>query len=325
MESMWPAALLLAPLVAYFIAVTVQRRRRFDQLSGTSRRLLISGCDSGIGLELALQLHGVGFTVLAGCLSEDSEGALKLKSISSPRLCVVSLDVTDDASIDAALEKVGACEHGLWGLVNNAGVCIMGEYEWLTIEQIERQIQVNLMGALRLTRACLPFIRNAKGRIVSLSSVQATQPFPGLSVYSASKTALESFSEGLSVEVARHGVHVAVVQPGDVVKHTSLMERQRNEYEVMWNAMSESQKELYGKQFKKYQKTVLKNMGYFSPIHLRNARVFRDVKHALCSDQPRTRYDATDAWAIFLRILALSPAIVSRSVLVMVHHMSLKS
>lgn len=312
------------PLLVFAVAVIIRRLRSVERTTFDCQRVLISGCDSGIGLELALQLHGLGFTVLAGCLSEESHGAVKLKTLASPRLCVVQLDVTDDASVAAALSKAGVDEHGLWGLVNNAGVCIMGEFEWLTFEQIQRQVQVNLLGALRLTRACLPYIRVARGRIIIVSSVQATQPFPGLSVYSASKAALESYSEALRLEVSRHGVHVAVVQPGDLVKHTSLMERQKAEYEAMWNAMSPSQRGLYGASFKKYQDTVLKNMGYFSPPSLKNARVFRDVRHALCSEHPRCRYDATDAWAVFLRILAISPAVVSRSFLGLLHWASLK-
>ncbi|KAH7972956.1 hypothetical protein HPB52_019465 [Rhipicephalus sanguineus] len=222
---------LLTRLVSFFFGWLPVYGRR-ERLAGDGKRVLVSGCDSGIGLRLAQRLHEAGYRVLAGCLSTDSDGARQLSKLRDGEypVRVLQLDVTSDRSVHRALILGQVHDEGLWGLVNNAGVCVLGEFEWMTPEQVERTMAVNLLGTLRLTKSCLPFIRRSKGRVVSLSTVVAAAPaMPCMSTYCVSKTAVESFSRCLRLELARHGAHASVVRPGDLAKHTGIMKRQADD------------------------------------------------------------------------------------------------
>ena len=105
---------------------------------------------------------------------------------------------------------------GLAGLVNNAGVTIPGPLEYLALDSFRQQIEINLIGQLAVTQACLPLIRLARGRIVTISSVagRLTMPFNG--AYSAAKHALEALSDTLRLELAPWGIQVSMIQPGTI-------------------------------------------------------------------------------------------------------------
>ena len=148
---------------------------------------------------------------------------------------------------------------GLYGLVNNAGICVCGEFEWLTWKQIQRQVEVNLLGTMRVTKYCMPLLKSGQGkefeflkhcsyfrelyckdtnmlpshnklhyfrlgRIINVSSVAGLYGYPGLSVYSATKHALEGYSAALRQECAKFNVNVVTVQPGDFSKATHLLD-----------------------------------------------------------------------------------------------------
>lgn len=237
---------LLTRLASFFFGWLPVYGRR-ERLVGDGKRVLVSGCDSGIGLRLAQRLHKAGYRVLAGCLSTDSDGARRLSKLRDGEypVRVLQLDVTSDRSVHRALIQGQVHDEGLWGLVNNAGVCVLGEFEWMTPEQVERTMAVNLLGTLRLTKSCLPFIRRSKGRVVSLSTVVAAAPaMPCMSTYCVSKTAVESFSRCLRLELARHEAHASVVRPGDLAKHTGIMKRQADDNKAMWKSMDEEQPEV---------------------------------------------------------------------------------
>jgi NAD(P)-dependent dehydrogenase (short-subunit alcohol dehydrogenase family) len=132
------------------------------------------------------------------------------------RISLVELDVTDTGSIEAGitaiLEKTGG---RLDALLNNAGYSILGAFEDLSDADWRKQMDTNFFGALSVTRAVLPAMREAgKGRIVIVSSNAVNTPHPMLSLYAASKWALEGWAEGLAMEVAPFGIDVAIVQPG---------------------------------------------------------------------------------------------------------------
>src|SRR4028119_876827 len=165
-------------------------------LSDASRgAVVVTGASTGIGRACALSLDAMGFRVFAGVRkSEDGES---LRKASSSRLTPVFIDVTDEQSIATAAAEVSRVvgDAGLAGLVNNAGVAIPGPLEYLPLEELRRQLEINLVGQLAVTQAFLPLLRKAQGRIVNISSLagKLTTPFNG--AYSAAKHGIEAFSD----------------------------------------------------------------------------------------------------------------------------------
>ena len=127
-----------------------------------------TSASTGIGRACALSLDALGFRVFAGV--RKAEEGESLRRASSVRLTPVFIDVTDEQSIAAAAEEVSR-EVGDAGLLNNAGVAIPGSLEYLPLEELRRQLEINLLGQLAVTQAFLPLLRKARGRIVNVSSL----------------------------------------------------------------------------------------------------------------------------------------------------------
>ena len=133
------------------------------------KTVLITGASTGIGRACALDLDRRGFRVLAG-VRKDADGETLRKE--SSRIEPVILDVTDQATIDAAAKQIDE----LYGLVNNAGITVAGPLEYLPVDEIRRQFEVNVFGHLAVTQAFLPQLRASRGRIVFMSSVGGRVP-----------------------------------------------------------------------------------------------------------------------------------------------------
>lgn len=144
------------------------RSTRKIKLKADGKCVMITGCDSGVGLSLAIFSQSLGFHVVATCLDTSSNGA-RLMQEKYPLILVLKMDVTSPDDVKETKERVSAylrqTQSQLWGLVNNAGVLIYGQFDWQTESQIINQIQVNLIGVMRVTKEFLPFIRTAKGTI----------------------------------------------------------------------------------------------------------------------------------------------------------------
>lgn len=181
--------ILLVILIKYW-----RERSHSHLISVDGQAVLITGCDSGLGLQVAQHFHSLGLTVIATCLNDQSEGAQHLRSSlfsNTGRMRVTQLDVTQNQSIqqcssyvEQVLKETGQpgetdkikkkkkntdqfnepLASGLWALINNSGVCVTGEFEWLTSEQIDRQISVNFRAPMAMCRSFLPLIRKVKGK-----------------------------------------------------------------------------------------------------------------------------------------------------------------
>jgi NAD(P)-dependent dehydrogenase (short-subunit alcohol dehydrogenase family) len=174
------------------------------------RNVLITGASTGIGRACALDLDRRGFHVYAG-VRKDADGEALQKE--SSRIEPVVVDVSDQATIDAAAKQIDE----LYGLVNNAGITVAGPLEYLPVDEVRRQFEVNVFGHLAVTQAFLPKIRASHGRIVFMSSVGGRVPSaPFLSPYNASKHALESFGDALRVELSPWGIEVVLIEPGSI-------------------------------------------------------------------------------------------------------------
>ncbi|GAA4185829.1 SDR family NAD(P)-dependent oxidoreductase [Streptosporangium oxazolinicum] len=184
---------------------------------GAGRAVLITGASSGLGEACALFLARAGFQVFAG-VRKQADGE-RLRRTATGVLIPVTIDVTDeDCVADAARTVTGRLTgSGLWGLVNNAGICVPSPLAWLEPGQLRRQLDTNVVGTLTVTRAFLPSLRNGGGRIVNVTSGLGRVAVPFLGAYVASQFAKEGFSDVLRRELAPLGIAVCVVRPGAIV------------------------------------------------------------------------------------------------------------
>jgi NADP-dependent 3-hydroxy acid dehydrogenase YdfG len=178
--------------------------------STTSRAVLVTGCSSGIGRATAERLAAAGWTVYATARKPETLGDLEARGCRT-----LTLDVTDEASMAAAVETIES-EHGSVGaLINNAGYSQSGAVETVPMEKVRAQFETNVFGLVRLCQLVLPAMRAARsGKIVNLSSMGGRLVFPGGGVYHATKYAVEAISDALRFEVKGFGVDVILVEPG---------------------------------------------------------------------------------------------------------------
>jgi NAD(P)-dependent dehydrogenase (short-subunit alcohol dehydrogenase family) len=246
--------------------------------------VLITGASTGIGEACALHLDKLGFRVFAGVRKAADADALRQKA--SPRLTPVMIDVTDATSIASAAETVGQAvgEFGLSGLVNNAGIAVVAPMEFVLLDDLRRQLEVNTIGQVAVTQAFLPLLRRAKGRIVNISSQGGRFVFPLFGPYSMSKFALEAFSDALRRELRGWGMHVAVVEAGSIA--TPIWSKGIATAGSIRDKLPAQAEPLYGRMMDTLRAGALLMGARGIPPET----VARAVAHALTSRFPRTRY-----------------------------------
>ncbi|MFC0027930.1 oxidoreductase [Micromonospora chaiyaphumensis] len=174
---------------------------------------LITGCSSGFGRELALAAVAAGDRVMA--TARRPETLTELADQGRGRISTVALDVTEPASIDAAVQATLALYGRIDVLVNNAGSLVLGAVEEITMAELRQQMEVVFFGAAEVTKAVVPLMREqGSGTIVQMSSLGGQKTYPGFGAYHAAKWALEGMSETLATELAPLGVRVMIVEPG---------------------------------------------------------------------------------------------------------------
>jgi NAD(P)-dependent dehydrogenase (short-subunit alcohol dehydrogenase family) len=251
--------------------------------SGRSKRLktvVITGASSGIGESCALYFERKGRRVFAGVRKETDAARLRVKA--SHLLTPLILDVTDQKSIEEAVREISdAVKDGVeLDLVNNAGITLGGPVEFLSLDDLRRELEVNLIGSLAVTQALLPLIREAGGRIVNMSSVSGLISYPFLGPYSASKFALEAISDALRIELRPWGIRVSLIEPGDI--DTPIWDKSRTMIDRMTGHWPPQAFKLYGPVIAIQNK--IKRHG-ISPDE-----VAKVVEHALNDRHSRPRY-----------------------------------
>jgi len=170
------------------------------------KNVLITGCSSGYGLETARLFLARGWSVVATMRTPRADALPP-----SDRLRVLPLDVTDPASIAAAVEAGGPVD----ALVNNAGIGAMGAFEAVPMDMVREIFATNTFGVMAMTQAVLPQMRTrGSGVVVNVTSTVTMAPMPLVAVYTASKTAVEGFTASLALELEAFGVRVKLVEPG---------------------------------------------------------------------------------------------------------------
>jgi NAD(P)-dependent dehydrogenase (short-subunit alcohol dehydrogenase family) len=179
----------------------------------TYKTWFITGVSSGFGLALAKLLLERGDRVAGTSRQPDQHNDLKAQY--GKRFWLASLDVTDTASIRAAVEAAFAHFGHIDVVVNNAGYALIGAAEEFTDDQLLHQLHTNLLGSIQVIRAALPHLRKqGEGRIIQMSSIGGQIATPGLSAYHASKWGIEGFLESIITEVAPFGIQATIVEPG---------------------------------------------------------------------------------------------------------------
>lgn len=267
-------------------------------MSETSRPaapfVVVTGAAHGIGAATALALCQRGFQVFAGVRRESDGESLRAKS---PRLTPLILDITDSASIQSAAESVtrtievtgGAAR--LAGLVNNAGVAMPGPLEFLPLDAVRRQFEVNVVGQLAVTQALLPLLRKANGRIVNVGSIGGRLPLPWIGAYHASKAALAALSDSLRAELRPWGIKVVLIEPGNVV--TPIWQTSLATGDDLESRMPATCQELYGPALAAVRSWIPGVAARGLPPE----RVAQVIVRALTARYPRSRYlVGRDAW-----------------------------
>ncbi|MGH1517627.1 SDR family oxidoreductase [Chryseobacterium sp. JK1] len=178
-----------------------------------NKTIFITGASSGIGQATAQYFETQGWNVVATMRSPEKQNVLK----NSERMLLLKLDIehpeTFNNVIETAIERFGRIDV----LLNNAGYGQHGLFEATTSEQIQRQFSVNLFGTMEITRALLPYFRAQKsGNIITITSGVGRVTVPLVSIYAASKFALEGFFESLSFELASQNIKVKIIEPGNI-------------------------------------------------------------------------------------------------------------
>eukprot|EP00741_Cyanophora_paradoxa_P018703 tig00021073_g18052.t1 len=194
--------------------------------------VVVTGCSSGIGQDIAVYLAQCGFTVLAG-VRKDADGA-RLKSMAPERLVPIILDVTNEqhlADLRARISSYAEAPGGRIGLVCNAGLGVPGPFETCTMEDHKKTFDVNVLGLMAVTHSLLPAIRRTRGRLVFVSSMAGRVANPYLAAYSASKFAVEGLADGLRRELRHRGIGVVLVEPGMINTPNTALEASRKEWQ----------------------------------------------------------------------------------------------
>ena len=244
--------------------------------------MLITGVSTGIGEACALWLGAKGFKVFAGVRKASDGEALQAKA--KGNVVPVLIDVVDQDSIAEAFSAISAQTSQLDGLVNNAGVAVAGPLEFLPIEELRRQLEVNVIGQVAVTQTFLPLLRPARGRIVMMSSISGKVASPMMGPYSASKFALEALSDALRRELNPWGLEVAVIEPGNI--QTPIWSKGLNWGEAMRASLSEKAQQLYGPAIEGILRYIRAQDGSGLPPE----EVAKAVEHALTATVPKTRY-----------------------------------
>lgn len=207
------------------------------------KSILISGASTGIGNALSLALDRQGYQIFAGV--RNPEDAEALRSQASPQLTPVMLDVTISDMISAACQAMSDKTGGeLFCLINNAGISLSGAMEFMPIEDFRQQLEVNLVGQLALTQACLPMLRKIRGRVIFVSSVAGRMATPFNGPYSVSKAGLVAVADVLRMELAPWHIPISVMTVGSV--RTPIWEKGAHKAGEILRRMPPQARELYG-------------------------------------------------------------------------------
>jgi len=234
------------------------------------RTALVTGASSGIGAACASRLVASGWRVFSG-VRRAGDGPAGTDE--------VLLDVTDEEQIRAAAERIGELD----ALVNNAGIAISMPLEFIPLDELRRQLEVNVIGHIAVTQAFLPHLRRSRGRIVFVGSIAGKSALPFLGAYAASKHALEAITDTLRVELKPFGIDVSIVEPGSI--KTPIWTKSAGVADSLMTGAPAELRELYGGRIAEFRRAALERGAKGASVE----KVAQVVEDALTRERPRTR------------------------------------
>ena len=241
--------------------------------------VLVTGASRGIGRVTAIRLAAHGFDVVAGVRKPDDGEALRDESGGSIR--PVILDVSDPDHLEALPESLPG---PLDAVVNNAGIVVGGPVEAVPPAELRRQLEVNVVGQIAVTQAVLPKIRQAKGRIVFVSSLSGRISTPMTGAYNASKFALEALADALRVELRPWRIPVVLVEPAQT--DTDMWRTADELLESAVAALRPEHVELYQKHIEGQRRSIPRSQKMAAPAD----GVAAVIEKALTAGRPKARY-----------------------------------
>ncbi len=246
------------------------------------RSVLITGASKGIGRATARRLADRGFQVFAGVRRDEDGEALRAEA---QGISPVTLDVTDGGAVAAAAELVSrAAPDGLAGVVNNAGIVVPGPLEFLPLEHLRTQLEVNVIGVVSVTQAFLPLVRRGAGRIINVSSINGRVAVPFIGPYAMSKFALEAMSDAFRMELRRWNIPVVVIEPGAI--ETPIWQTSQRRAARISGELAPAARDAYGGVLRAFESGSGRPPKHAIPPD----RVARVIERALTARRPRTRY-----------------------------------
>ena len=240
--------------------------------------VLVTGASTGIGEATVLHLRELGFDPIAAVRKDEDAERLEGQGLRTTRI-----DVTDAGQIAAARDALDGTP--LAGLVNNAGIAVAAPLEFLPMDKLRQQLEINLIGQAAVTQAFLPALRSTRGRIVMVSSIGGRVGLPLVSPYNASKFGLEGLSDSLRRELRPHGVDVILIEPGGV--KTPIWKKGNELAEEMLEDIPPEAERLYGKMIATLRAETVK---IEQERGIEPREVAEAIGTALTAGRPRARY-----------------------------------
>jgi NAD(P)-dependent dehydrogenase (short-subunit alcohol dehydrogenase family) len=243
-----------------------------------SEGVVVSGASTGIGLATVELLAQKGFVAFAG-VRNDAD-AQRLAAV-HPNVRPVLLDVTSADSIAAAAASVRESGVPLIGVVSNAGIALGGPLETLPIDELRRQFEVNVFGALAVVQKFLPLLPERRGRVVLVGSISGRLATPYIGPYSASKFALRSIADCLRVELAPTGIFVSLIEPGSV--KTPIWQKGRDNQEQLYRNLGPNPRAHYRRALESVVETTNNEERGGMPVEVVSEAIYR----ALTDEKPK--------------------------------------
>ena len=240
--------------------------------------VLVTGASTAIGEATVLHLKTLGFDAIGAVRKDEDAERLEGRGIRTVRI-----DVTDSGQIAAARDELG--DVALAGLVNNAGIAVAAPLEFLPVDRLRQQLEINLIGQVAVTQAFLPALRRARGRIVNVSSIGGRVALPLVGAYNASKFGLEGLSDALRRELRGQGVDVILIEPGGV--KTPIWEKSEELADEMLEDIPPEAERLYGRLIENLRAGTRR---IATETGSEPREVAEAIGTALTATRPRTRY-----------------------------------
>lgn len=291
---------LLALLVCFWLWGKIAARFKVDV---KGKAVLITGCDTGFGALMARRCDAQGMRVFANCLTK--EAAATLREDCSSNLTTLVFDVTDEKAVEDAHRQVSeSCdEQGLWAVVNNAGIYRGSIMDWSTMKDYRATMEVNFFAMVNICRTFAPLVKKGgHGRFVNMVSLSGRCGAEGMGPYTASKHAMEGFSDSLRAEMKPWGVKVSIIEPAFL--KTPMVAGLKGNIQSIWDRLPADMQRLYGQSYLDAQlgKTaVINNSQSGDPIIAVDA-----MTSALTAQYPQSRY-LVGPGSYVMAVLAMLP------------------